>query len=53
MLSLCRVTLDEEKNLFTKSRCNQILRNAQDDTLIGDFYFDTATYYITMGTTIT
>ena len=24
--------------------CNQILRNAQDDTLIGNFYFDTPTF---------
>ena len=32
--------LNEMKNLF-----NQILRNAQDDTMIGNFYFDTASLY--------
>ena len=26
--------------------CNQILRNAQDDTLIGNFYFDTASFLL-------
>ena len=33
--------LSEAKNLNTQSRCNQILRTAQNDTFIGEFYFDT------------
>ena len=37
----CRVILNEVKNLNTLTCAFQILRDAQDDTLMGIFYFDT------------
>ena len=38
--------LSKAKNLNVQSGCNQILRVAQDDTMIGEFYFDTASFII-------
>ncbi len=47
------VILNEVKNLFTLSGRNQILRNAQDDTLIGNFYFNTPTCFFIFSSTPT
>ena len=40
-----RVILNVVKNLETQSGCIQILRDAQNDTLIGSFYFDTPSFF--------
>ena len=43
-LSLCSVILNEVKNLNTSTTAFQILRDAQDDNLIGMFHFDTLSF---------
>ena len=45
-LSFCRVILNEVKNLKTSTNAFQILRNAQDDTMIVNFYYDTRPFLI-------
>ncbi len=40
---MCSVILNVVKNLKAQSGCVQILRYAQDDKLIANFYFDTPT----------
>ena len=43
-LSVCHVILNEVKNLNTSTSAFQILRDAQDDNLLGKFHFDTPTH---------
>ena len=40
-LSVCHVILNEVKNLNTSTNAFQILRDAQDDNLIGRIHYDT------------
>ena len=45
-LSQCRVILSVVKDLYTQSLCIQILRDAQNDTLVVRFYFDTSSFFL-------
>ena len=42
--SLCRVILNVVKNLTTSTIAFQILRDAQDDNMIGTNHYDTPPY---------